>query len=63
MIILKSTGDVHIMVRFKADKVRPVLPDKIANAVQRYAVANSINTTAAVALLLNRVLKMEKFLK
>ena len=48
---------------FKAEKVRPVLPDKIADAVQRYAVAHSINTTAACALLLSKILKQEKYLK
>lgn len=48
---------------FKAEKVRPVLPDKIADAVKRYATANSVSTTAAVALLLSKILKQEKMIK
>jgi hypothetical protein len=48
---------------FRAEKVRPVLPDDIAQAVQRFAVAHSLSTTAAVSFLLSKILKQEKFLK
>jgi hypothetical protein len=45
------------------EKVRPVLPEKIAKAVQRYATANSISTTAAVALLLTQILIDLKYME
>jgi hypothetical protein len=46
-----------------SDKVRPVLAEKLIVPLQRYAVAHNISTTAAVSLLLTKILKQEKFLK
>jgi hypothetical protein len=45
------------------EKVRPVIPPSLVTPLQRWATAHSVNTTAAVALLLNIALKKEKFLK
>ena len=43
--------------------LRPEIPEQLAKAVQRYATAHSISTTAAVALLLSKILKQEKWIK
>jgi hypothetical protein len=44
------------------DKVRPVLADKVVKALQRYATAHGISTTAAANLLLSKILKQEKYI-
>lgn len=45
------------------EKTRPVLPDNLVKPLQQYAVSHNINLTAAVAVLLTKILKQEKYLK
>lgn len=44
------------------EKIRPVIPEKLIVPLQRYAVAHSVSTTAAVALLLTSALKQQKYI-
>ena len=43
-------------------QLRPVIPEKLHKPIQRYAVAHSVSTTAAVALLLNMSLRQLRYI-
>ncbi len=44
-------------------KLRPVIPAKLIKPLQRYAVAHSVSTTAAVSLLLTQALRQLKYIE
>ncbi|NNF60712.1 MAG: hypothetical protein HKM98_05400 [Gammaproteobacteria bacterium] len=44
-------------------QLRPEIPAKLHKPLQRYATAHSVNTTAAVALLLTQALRQLKYIE